>query len=233
MKKIIILIFSFLQLQAAGQFKAEKIKLGIQSGVVYAQHEDLKSVNQQVIGQLPFKVNLVDDFEPAYYYGVYLQYELFKRFCIGPVYEYIFTGSQLGVRDYSGKFSFNQYLHAHESGLKLDYSAYVYKKLRINTQLNSGVCLTDWKMISTIELGDNAEYSDTQEENFKGSSWYTSTDLTISYRIIPQICLMGSVGYSFDKDKSYYYVEDKNLDLDKIPDWSGLNISLVLEFTWK
>ncbi len=233
MRKIIISILILLELQVSGQFKVEKIKIGINSGFTFSHHEDLKTVNQFIMNQLPFEASIVDDFKPAFYFGAYSQYELFKRFYIGPVYRYLYTGSQLGARDYSGKYSFNQYLKAHQAGLKLDYRAYSYKKLLLNIELNSGVSFTDWKAISSLDLREKNEFSEIEEDKFKGSSWYITPALLLGYRIIPQICLHGSIGYSFDKQKNYYNIEDKDYDVDNTPDWSGIDLSFILEFSLK
>lgn len=233
MRKIVVLTFILLSLKLSAQNQTEKIKIGIQSGYAFYGQEDLKLLNQNVIGQVPFVVKAIDDFDPVFYFGAYIQYGLFNRFYIGPSYEYHYTGSRLGAKDYSGVFSFDQYVHTHQLGLKVDYSFITKTRTSFNIEMNVGPNFTDWKVISDLEIGDIGAYSDLQKDYFKGVSWHFSPALKIDYRLIPSIHLFGAVAYSFDLIKNYHY--NKNIDAEvlKTPDWSGFKLSLGMEFNLK
>ena len=94
-----VILFSW---QLSAQLNPEKIKLGVMAGYAFYQQDDLKSVNREILSQLPFESQIIDNFDPVFFFGCYAQYELFSHFYIGPAYEYRYTGSRLGTKDYSG-----------------------------------------------------------------------------------------------------------------------------------
>ncbi len=150
-----VILFSW---QLSAQLNPEKIKLGVMAGYAFYQQDDLKSVNREILSQLPFESQIIDNFDPVFFFGGYAQYELFSHFYIGPAYEYRYTGSRLGTKDYSGIYSFDQYVKAHQIGLKFDYSLVSLKKIVFNVQLNGGAGFTDWKMDSNLEIGEEVQF---------------------------------------------------------------------------
>ena len=230
MKKSFILLFVLLSGQLLGQLKPEKIKIGLMAGYAFYQQDDLKSINHQIQSQLPFEAQIIDNFDPVFYFGGYAQYELFNHFCIGPVYEYRYTGSRLGTKDYSGTYSFDQYVKAHQIGLKFDYSLLSMKQIVLNAQLSGGASFTDWKMDSNLEVGEDGDYSEHQVDKFKGHGWYVSPGISFGYRLIPQVTLIGSATYSFDIAQRYKYLMNTAVNVINNPDWSGIKLSLGIEF---
>ncbi len=233
MRKLVVLFFILLSVQLSAQLNPEKVKIGIQSGYAFYGQKDLNSINQDIINQLPFEARIIDDFKPVLFIGAYVQYDLFSRFSVGPAYEYHYTGSRVGVKDYSGIFSFDQYVHTHRVGLKADYCLIPFGRVKFNIEMNAGASFTDWKMDSNLEIGDNGEYSEHQLDKLKGLSWYISPALKFKYRLIPKICFVGAVAYSFDLIKDYHYKENRDIEIVKFPDWSGISLSLGLEFKLK
>lgn len=230
MKKSFILLFVLLSGQLLGQLKPEKIKIGLMAGYAFFQQDDLKSINHQIQSQLPFEAQIIDNFDPVFYFGGYAQYELFNHFYMGPVYEYRYTGSRLGTKDYSGRYSFDQYGKAHQIGLKFDYSLLYMKQIVLNAQLSGGASFTDWKMDSNLEVGEDGDYSEHQVDKFKGHGWYVSPGISFGYRLIPQVTLIGSATYSFDIAQRYKYLMNTAVNVINNPDWSGIKLSLGIEF---
>lgn len=198
-------------------------------GYAFYQQDDLKSVNHQIQSQLPFEAGIIDNFDPVFYFGGYVQYELFNHFYLGPAYEYRYTGSRLGTKDYSGIYSFDQYVKAHQIGLKFDYSLLSMKQIVLNAQLSGGASFTDWKMDSNLEIGEEADYSEHQLDKFKGHSWYVAPGISFGYRFIPQLTLTGSAGYSFDMAQKYKYLMNTAVNVINYPDWGGIKLSLGIE----
>jgi hypothetical protein len=231
MKKILVLIMVLLSCwQLSAQFNPGRLKFGILGGYAFYSQNDLKSLNQIISDEIPFDTQIIDDFEPVFYFGGYVQYELFNQFYLGPAYEYHYTGSRLGARDYSGMFSFDQYVRTHQLGLKADYSLFSMKRMFIAAELNLGANFTEWEMDSNLEIGENEEYSEQELEQLEGFSWYVSPTLKLGYRILSWVSLTGRVGYFFDVNQNYHYQNNKNIDVIKNPDWSGLKLSAGLEF---
>jgi hypothetical protein len=230
MKKAATFLLILLSWQLSAQLNPEKIKLGVTAGYAFYDQKDLKDINREIIAQLPFEARIIDNFEPVFYFGGYVQYELSNRFSLGPNYEYHYTGSRLGIKDYSGTYSFDQYVNAHQIGLKFNYSLMSFQRFIFETQLGGGACFTDWRMDTNLEIGEDGEYPESQLEKLKGHSWYVSPGLNFGYRLISQVTLTGSATYSFDIARKYKYLKNKNVNVINSPDWSGFKLSVGIEF---
>jgi len=119
-KKIIFIIIFFVS--AAGLFAQEAevkktYKIGLTLGAAYMPQSELRDINRQVEGDLPFAVKTINNFPPYFCYGGYILSQVSPRFAIGPGYWFYTTGSRLGARDYSGSYSFDQILTAHSFAL--------------------------------------------------------------------------------------------------------------------
>jgi len=230
MRKIILSFFILLSMKLSAQFDPDKIKIGAQAGYTFFEQKDLRSVNRTIKDQLPFTTDIIDDFQPFFYFGVYSQYKLFNRFSIGPAYEYHYGGSRLGAKDYSATFSYDQYINSHQVGLKLDCALLSAVRMVLNFEITSGINITKWKTDMNLEIGDDGLFSERQMMNFKGHSWNISPAVKLGYYVIPEICLFGALTYSFDLLKKYTNQENENINVVKTPDLSGLKLSLGLEF---
>ncbi len=230
MKKITVLLFLILSLHVAAQMDPGKLKMGVISGYAFYQHDDLKAANRNVLSQIPFNARIIDNFEPAVFIGGYVQYELLRYFYMGPVYEYHYTGSRIGARDYSGMYSFDQYLNAHQIGLKLDYALVTVETIIFNLQLNGGAGFTDWRMESRIQFAGEEDYAEDEIEKFKGHSWYVTPGINLEYEIYPRIILTGTASYLFDIAGKYTYLYNRNMDVINQPHWGGLKLSGGIAF---
>ena len=94
-------------------------------------------------------------------------------------------------------------------------------------QINSGVEFTKWKMDSKMTLSGN---SDSQIDKLKGFGWYALPSFAANYKLFQGLSLVGSVGYSLDLVKKYKYEANSDIKIVKNPDWSGLRLTLGLEY---
>ena len=218
-------------LQLAAQTGQGKIKIGAISGYAFYSQEDLKSLNQIILNQLPFEAQIVDEFKPGFFFGAFTQYELFSRFYLGPNYEYYYAGSRLGAEDYSGLFYFDQYIKVHQLGLKIDYAVLPLNRTVFNIEMNVGANFTDWLMDSYFEIRESGEYAE-QMDKLKGLSWYFSPALIIELNMFKCVDLIGSIAYSFDLLKNYHYEGNRNTVFQMTPNWTGLKLStgIVISF---
>ena len=230
MRKIFLPFCIILSLKLSAQFDPDKIKLGIHSGLSFFGQEDLKSINQEFKKQLPFETEIIDDFKPVLFFGGYSQYELLNRFALGPVYEYHYAGSRLGARDYSGIFSFDQYIKSHQIGMKFSYSLISEPQKAFIVEMNTGINITKWKTDSKLEIGEEGFFLQQDKDNFTGKSWNVTPAIRYIYKIINPVSLFGNLAYSFDLAGKYIYEEDKSLDVTKAPHWGGLKVSIGVEF---
>ena len=227
MKKILLTIFILNSLLLNAQEQESKFRFGILGGLAAFNHSDLKYLNQTGIDELPFDAKIIDEFEPNYNFGAYAQYHLFQKFWIGPEYHYYYTGSRLGQKDYSGIYSFDQYLQSHTVGLKMGYLLTEINEFSFQFQVNSGVGFTKWKMDSKLTIGEDSER---QIDNLTGFSWYALSSIVVNYKIFQGFSMVGSAGYSLDLVKKYKYEANSDIKIVKNPDWSGLRLTLGLEY---
>jgi len=226
MKNIFLIILILNSFLLSGQEQDSKFRFGVLGGFGTFNQSDPKSLNQTAIDQLPFDAKIIDEFEPNYNFGAYAQYHLFQKFWIGPEYHYYYTGSRLGQKDYSGIYSFDQYLHSHTVGLKMGYLLTEIDEFSFQFQINSGVGFTKWKMDSKLTIGEDSER---QIDNLTGFSWYALPSLVVNYKIFQGFSIVGSAGYSLDLVKKYKYEANSDIKIVKNPDWSGLRLTLGLE----
>lgn len=226
MRKVIFLLFVLIVAQAAGQDEYKKIKVGVLGGVAFYGQNELNSINENMIDQLPFVIKLIDDFKPVIYFGGFAQYQLFNRFYLGPNYEYHYSGSRIGAKDYSGEYSFDQYVHTHQIGLKANYAFRQLTKTNLKLEMNVGANLTDWRMESNLILGDDNFINEQSNTEMKGLSWFVTPAVSVEYELLPRVDIWGSLGYSFDLLKNYTVKGNNELEVEKTPDWSGLKLTL-------
>jgi hypothetical protein len=227
MKKILLIILVLNSFLLSAQEQEPKFRFGISGGFGTFNQSDPKSLNQEAIAQLPFAAKIIDEFEPNFNFGGYTQYQLFNRFWVGPEYRYYYTGSRLGQKDYSGVYSFDQYLHSHTVGLKMGYVVAEIDRFSFQFQVNSGVGFTKWKMDSKLTISENTE---SQIDKLKGFSWYALPSFVVNCKIFQGLSLVGSAGYSLDLVKKYKYEANSDIKIVKNPDWSGLRLTLGLEY---
>lgn len=227
MKKILLIILILNSFLLSAQEQESKFRFGISGGFGAFNHSDLKSLNQDAIKQLPFDSKIIEEFEPNFNFGAYTQYQIFHRFWVGPEFRYYYTGSRLGQKDYSGVYSFDQYLYSQTIGLKMGYVLTEIDRFSLQFQLNSGVGFTKWEMDSKLTLSGNSE---SQIDKLKGYSWYALPSFVANYRMFWGFSLVGSTGYSLDLVKNYQYEANSDIKIITKPDWGGLRLSLVLEY---
>jgi hypothetical protein len=230
MKKILVLLLILNAFQLVAQDNAMRLKLGVTGGYNFYNPRDLKSLNQEMISQLPFEAKVVDDFKPGFSFGAFAQYELFKYFTVWPSIRYMYMGSRVGQHDYSGTYSFDQYLKSVGLGLKFDYFFVEIGNTAVSVQMDAGWNISSWKMESNLEVGGESQ---NERQNLSGIGWYTAPALCLDYEFMPDFSILATAGYSFDIIKNYHYNDNRDLKLIKKPDWKGLRLSLGIEYTFK
>lgn len=226
-KLLFLLLFLIPVLIDAQEVEVSKFRLGITGGWATFNQSDLIAINRETINNLPFDSKIIDEFEPNFNFGAYTQYRLFHRFWLGTEYHYYYTGSRLGQKDYSGVYSFDQYLKAHAVGLKFDFLAAEINSLSLYYQLNAGGIITEWKMDYELNLSEAVE---SEISKLKGLSWYAHPAIAVEFKVFQNFSVNGSVGYLFDVLKDYQYKANSEFKVVRKPDWSGLRLSLGVEY---
>ena len=228
MRNLTLLLFLLLALTASGQ-EPVTIKVGFISGFDFYKQPGLRARNQYTINNTPFGVKIIDDFVPRPVVGSYIQYVLTSRFMVGPEYAYHYTGSRIGARDYSGLFSFDQYVKVHQLGFKFDYSVMKRNHSSVKLEMSTGAGFTTWEMKSDLELGENLENVEKNAASLKGISWYTRPALQYQFTF-RQLDLCGSICYSFEPLKKFTF--ENNVVKQELPSSNGFNLIIGIDYSF-
>lgn len=228
MRNLTLLLLLLFSLTASGQ-DSVMIKIGFFSGFDFYKQAGLSARNQYIINSEPFDVKIIDDFVPRPVIGSYFQYVLTKRFMMGPEYTYHYSGSRIGARDYSGIFSFDQYVKVHQIGLKVDYSVMIRNHSSVKLEMSTGAGFTNYKIESGLQLGENLADAVKDAVSLKGISWYTRPALQYQFSF-RHLDLFGSICYSFEPLKKFTYT---NNVIDKqLPSCKGFNLIIGIDYAY-
>jgi hypothetical protein len=228
MRNLTLLLLLLFSLTASGQ-DSILVKVGFFSGFDFYKQSGLSARNQYIINSEPFGVKIIDDFVPRPVIGSYLQYVLTKRFTMGPEYTYHYSGSRIGARDYSGIFSFDQYVKVHQIGLKFDYSVMIRNHSSVKLEMSTGAGFTTYEIESDLQLGENLGNVVKDAESLKGISWYTRPALQYQFSF-RHLDLCGSICYSFEPLKKFTY--ENNVIDQELPSCKGFNLIIGIDYAF-
>jgi hypothetical protein len=230
MRSSIALLFLLLALPSSAQEKG-MLKAGFYSGINFYYMEGLRSRNQRIIEALPFDVKIIDNFIPRATIGSYIQYVLNEKFTLGAEYAYYNTGSRIGTMDYSGLFSYDQYVKVRQLGLRIDYSCLKGNHSALKLEMSTGAGFTSWRLESDFEMGDPLVTIESFTENCKGISWYTRPGLKYQYSI-SNFNLSCGISYSFEICQKFT-ASDKTAITEKTPSWDGVNLLIGIDYAFR
>jgi hypothetical protein len=226
MRNLTLLLLLLFSLTASGQ-DSVMIKIGFFSGFDFYSQAGLRARNQYVINREPFDVKIIDDFVPRPVIGSYFQYVLTKRVTMGPEYTYHYTGSRIGARDYSGTFSFDQYVKVHQIGLKFDYSVLIRNHSSVILEMSTGAGFTNYKIESDLQFGENLVDAVKDAVLLKGISWYTRPALQYQFSF-RHLDLFGSICYSSEPLRKFKY--ENNVIKQDLPSCKGFNMIFGIDY---
>lgn len=225
MKKMVLTLLILNCLNILAQ-DSTTIRLGVILGGDYYSMKDPKSINDEIILQLPFDVATINNFPPYFYYGGYILARIIPGFYVGPSYEYHTTGSRLGQKDYSGVFSFDQIFSFHSIGLKSEILIFEVSSFDLFFDITGGVNFSNWKMKQKLTIG-SVESEDIQE--LSAIKPFILPSFKFKKLLINNISLDVKVGYSVDIGGKYHLKENKEMTSDKKCKWNGFNVALNVD----
>ncbi|TKG94180.1 hypothetical protein EYV94_12905 [Puteibacter caeruleilacunae] len=231
MKKAFALILVMMTLQVSAKikldkFSLQKIRFGAITGYAFFNQKELKKVNDLTVDTMPFEVKNIDQFDPSFYWGGYIQYQLWEKIYLGPTYEYHYSGSRMGAKDYSALYIFDQSLHSHQIGLKFDNMVVKLKQSWLSIELNAGINLTHWEVVNKLEQDKNTYYMGPLDD-VNGSSIFVSPALKYDYKLSEKLTLVSMLTYAMDFMHSFSIDDNK---LEDTPTWNGVKFAIGVEF---
>lgn len=228
--KQFILILSLLiaGFRAYTQENLPKLKIGGFTGYSTYTFKNLENANKDVISQLPFDANVIDNFPARMYFGGFVLLRITNWYAVGPAYEFHSTGSRIGAKDYSGSYSFDQILTTHQLGIQNEILIYNANTAAFYIDFTGGVNFSSWTMEEELKINDEVLNSDNSE--FAGIKPFIYPAVKLSYPVVKGWKVFAKAGYIFDLGGKYHVSGNNEYQsTQKIP-WSGFRVSLGLEW---
>lgn len=211
---------------------SQEWNIGIESGLGTFRMEDLKELNDVIIGSLPFNAAVTEEFPMYWYYKPSLTYKFSKTFTAGVVWSYTSTGSRISSKDYSGEYTFDNICRASSPGILFE-AGIQSGKFEFKAFSEAGMEFTKLKLKQSVTLN-----TETQEDlyTFTSVNYYFEPGLRISYPV-SAFRFSFNAGYLFDiKKGDFSYEGDDNQILvisdssEARADWTGIRIGLSATF---
>lgn len=154
------------------------IKVQFLGGLGTYSMSDMKDMDRFIVDQIPLPLHETKKFPAYWFYKGALLFNVSNNFSFGPMYAFHSTGSRYSLADYSGKYYYDDLIHAHSLGLKFDYS------ILTNFILNCGVYLDGGMSFSKVQFKEHLELTEI-EDQYTDNTYAKAT----SYFIEPGIYL--------------------------------------------
>ena len=196
-------------------------------GIGMYLQSDLRDLNENLKNQLPFNVKLVSNFPPRPFYGLGVMIKVGKNIAIGPDYQFHSTGSRLGLRDYSGAYTFDQIISAHSVGLCSEFLVSRYTHSALGLMPKAGAEFATWKISEKYQIGEtetNTVY------RCKGTNYFIEPAIEYKWMVIPHLSISIIPGFHVDLGSHYYLNGNKKAEAKQKPRWIGPRLSMQINY---
>ncbi len=214
--------------------RAQKLKIGIESGIATFSMKNLKDLNQSAFEDMTISAKIVDDFPPTIYYRPSISW-LGNNMSFGLLYTYTTTGSRISSKDYSGEYRFDIVAHAHSPALQYNYIVNHTKNYDLTIRAIGGFNLSSVCLQEYFDLYDKVFVN--EEYNLESLNFFIEPGLGFTYPI-KRISIETHLGYHFVLSNEALHLKDnkeatlKNTKTgEKIkPAWDGLRIGIGVSY---
>ncbi|HEX2969955.1 MAG TPA: hypothetical protein VHO46_12720 [Bacteroidales bacterium] len=185
---------------------------------------DLKRINTTVSQSLPFKAADVNSFDPGLYFSISVNYQKDLLY-VSLGYQNYTTGSRIGLKDYSGIYTFDQIVGGH---LAFFQPGIIFG----NKSLSAMPSLPMGLMISTLRLDENlkvGEFERQDELKMTAKSLVFVPSLNVNISVLPFLGLTCAAGWMIDNGGKFHIKKHKEASLNiggqVKSGWQGLRLS--------
>lgn len=229
MKKNILFLLLFLTciLSASSQEWNGEVRTGLGSYDLY----DVKAMQLSLMKATNLThIKPVEAFPGNQFYSVSADYSLNPRNRIGLDFNYYTTGGRNHVKDYSGEYKLDMLLNGVRIGAKYAIINRMYPNIYLGVQLSGGC------MFSNLDLEEHLTVYDKTiaDEGYEltGLGIYAEPSMFLSYHLLENIHIDLMGGYEQDILGELHVKGYKDQKTSKTADWSGLRISLGINYTF-
>lgn len=235
MKKILMIVCCLLA--AVLGVKAQKVRVGIQTGVSQYQLDDLKDINQSIQNAILFDTKIVANFPSFVYFQPSVVLEN-NRWNYGAYYSFYSTGSRISATDYSASYLFDTRIRAHTIGLTNEYYFLKYRGFKMGAYSNIGLSMTTYQTKDSFTVLDSVlnrrvdqkytGYSVVEEPGLMISIPYQSFHFTLNAGYSFQLTGNGLTNAKNDKRKLQNPLTGKEAKVQ----WNGYKVGLALYYSF-
>lgn len=195
---------------------------------------DLKRINTVTSQNLPFRADDVNSFDPGPFFSVSVRYQN-DVLCAALGYQNYSTGSRIGLKDYSGIYTFDQIAGGHfayfQPGL-----IFGNRYVSVMPSVPVGLMFSSLRLEENLKVGDFESHDDL---NVVAKSLIIEPSLNVNLSVLPFLSLTCGVGWMFDSGGKYHVKKHKEalLDIDGQvkSGWQGwrLTAGIILRKAYK
>jgi hypothetical protein len=228
-KKILILIFLVLAAFTivAQEYETKDFKIGISVGGALLFTGELQKINNEAISSSPFNLETINNFPPNFTYGGFVLNKMGKRLALGPGYIFYTTGSRIGVKDYSGQYSFDQIISAHSLSILVEMLLSEKKKSAIFFEGIAGANFASWKMIEHLIIGEESQKDET---SLKAIKPFVYPGFKFSRKLNESIGIFLKGGVSIDIAGKFHLAGHPRAKSETKANFSGPRINIGIEY---
>lgn len=228
--KLFVFALVIYPLTVEGQTKLNKLEFSLYGGAASYMMDNLKSLNVYSRSLMPFSVDEINNFDPGFYFGGSLQTRISDKMYLSLFYQYYYTGSRFGRKDYSGYYVFDQIANGNYMGLEPGITLLNKKAFCLLTSLQIGALFSKIEMREYIQI---LRSDDSFSQDLSAFAIAFSPSLKLSLPVIKSIKCFFLVGGMIDTAGRLHIPGNKDavliVDGQKAGiDWTGFRITAGL-----
>ena len=219
-----IFLYGFIWSQES---ESKDFKLGISSGGAAFFTGELQKLNNQVVSSSPLGLQTINNFPPTLTYGMYVLNKMGNRLALGPSYNFYTTGSRIGLKDYSGEYSFDQIISAHALGIQLEILISEKENSAVYFENIAGANFGSWKMFEKLTIGNENQKDETRLKAIKP---FIYPGFKFLWKINHSFRVFVKGGVSVDVAGKFHIEGNPKAKSETKANYSGARINIGLEY---
>ncbi len=185
---------------------AQKLVMGLETGLGTFSMKDLKLVNQSAISGLPFESKIVDNFPSYFYFRPTLTLK-FNSHNIGLVYNIQSSGARISSKDYSGEYVLDMKVNANSIGILNEFDTSL-KKSFLSFYTIAGMNFSEINLVENLTVFDQKAPSEANK--LSSNSYFLEAGIRPKFTF-NKFSIGLNLGYN------YQFKNTKELT----PEWNG------------
>lgn len=225
------IFFFFLFLIVTVKASGQDINWDLKSGLGFYNLHDMKSLQLELLKTTNLtNIKAVEQFPNHQFYSIGVNYPLNPLDQLGIDLSYYTSGGRNHVRDYSGEYKLDMLIKGLRTGVKYLRTSNLSPKLHLGVQMEGGCIFSNLDLQENLQAYDEVIVDEGYVFNSLGL--YLEPSLMLSCPLSARNSLFLTGGYEKDFFGKLHLRGEKDQKMGRTADWSGLKISLGINFTF-